>query len=394
MPSTCGTNVAPTYYSTLDWLRGFAALQVLAYHVLGLSNWQEGATFNPLYWLVRKGWMGVDLFFVLCGCVITYSLAHLHTQFGVNTRRVFLIKRGARLLPLYYLTIVFWLLFVEYPSHVKPFDQFELFFRYSTLTHSFPFENYGIINAPNWSIGVEIQFYALMLFVTPVALKMSYWRIAAFSITLAWASKLLIYAYIEIEGKTILQGMPFFCQLPPMFDAFGIGIILGKFLYQDATQWLPYLQKKRYSIWLVTALLLSITLTVWWSKPNAMAFPLFHITMRTALEICFGLLVLSLVILQKETPLVTKGLMQPLGYIGVVSYGIYLWHWPVLHLLQKHALLSPAQLLIMTVLFTLIVSSLSWHIFENPCMQYFGQRVKHKFIGTRLVFTKKMICCR
>jgi peptidoglycan/LPS O-acetylase OafA/YrhL len=59
-------------FPLIDVLRGFAALSVLVYHVIAHFDWTRFSTSGPLVWF-RIGWMGVDLFFVISGFVITLS---------------------------------------------------------------------------------------------------------------------------------------------------------------------------------------------------------------------------------------------------------------------------------------------------------------------------------
>jgi peptidoglycan/LPS O-acetylase OafA/YrhL len=65
-------------------------------------------------------------------------------------------------------------------------------------------------------------------------------------------------------------------------------------------------------------------------------------------------------------------LTAPLRYLGTISYGIYLWHLPVLLALKRVTWVDGPIALLPVVILTLIFASLSWHFFERPLMQRFG----------------------
>jgi peptidoglycan/LPS O-acetylase OafA/YrhL len=354
------------YYKTLDCLRGIAALMVLAFHVFYFTHWPQTDTLNPFYWLARKGWMGVDLFFVLCGCVITYSLASLMTQDPQSCMQKFLLRRAARILPLYYITVIVCVIFEIIWQKFSLGHDGAVLLRYLFLLQSFPSSSYGSINGPNWSIGIEIQFYLLMMLIIPIVLKASYLRILILGLLFAWISKALIYTYLGQANLNVSAGMQYFCQLPPMFDAFTVGIILGKFLFQDAKVWLPRLWVYRWQVWTFSTLFLSTILVAWWSVDNAMQYPVFHIFMRSLLGISFGLIILSLALLEYNIPKAADGLMRIFIYLGTISYGIYLWHYLVIKALVKYTHWEPHTILYASILFTLIIASLSWHVLEKP----------------------------
>jgi len=110
----------------LDGVRGVAILVVLAHNL-------HGFYFFPLSYLTAYGWMGVDLFFVLSGFLITGIL--LDTKSAPEYFRNFYVRRCLRIWPLYYSVLV--LMFIVIP-HVRPQDAAEIFSR-SHPGWSYPF---------------------------------------------------------------------------------------------------------------------------------------------------------------------------------------------------------------------------------------------------------------
>lgn len=151
----------PRKIPQLDAVRGIAILIVLV-HNLYWFNWP------PLTLVSKFGWMGVDLFFVLSGFLITGIL--LDARGSENYFRNFYARRGLRIWPLYYLMLAF--MFVAVPL-VRPQDAAEIFQR-STPWWSYPFflQNF-LVAAPalaagslgvSWSLAVEELFYLVWPF--------------------------------------------------------------------------------------------------------------------------------------------------------------------------------------------------------------------------------------
>src|SRR6201993_3521040 len=88
----------PKKIPQLDAVRGIAILVVLVHNLSGFS-------FPPLSLITNYGWMGVDLFFVLSGFLITGIL--LDSKSSENYFRNFYARRCLRIWPLYYAVLLF-----------------------------------------------------------------------------------------------------------------------------------------------------------------------------------------------------------------------------------------------------------------------------------------------
>jgi len=145
----------------LDAIRGIAILVVVVHNLHGLD-------FPPLSLVTNYGWMGVDLFFVLSGFLITGIL--LDTKPSEHYFRNFYARRGLRIWPLYYAVLLF--MFVVVPL-LRPQDSTELFQR-SSPWWSYPlFLQNFLVTAPalavgplgvSWSLAVEELFYLVWPF--------------------------------------------------------------------------------------------------------------------------------------------------------------------------------------------------------------------------------------
>lgn len=124
----------------LDFLRGIAIILVLFRHT----------NLHPL--LRTMGWIGVDLFFVLSGYLVSNLLFKEYQKFGKINPIRFLIRRGFKIYPLYYFTLVFYL--------ILKWENLNIFRLFSDLIF---IQNYvsgwGYLYGASWSLAIEEHFY-------------------------------------------------------------------------------------------------------------------------------------------------------------------------------------------------------------------------------------------
>ena len=127
------------YFENIDVLRGFAALSVVIYHVIEHYKWVAFPNSGPLVWF-RVGWMGVDLFFVISGFVIGLSaFVGIDRSGPKNFRIPFLTRRVARIVPLHYLTMLVFVVFISPELLFNNFwlTCFRILCSYTICTHNF-----------------------------------------------------------------------------------------------------------------------------------------------------------------------------------------------------------------------------------------------------------------
>jgi peptidoglycan/LPS O-acetylase OafA/YrhL len=312
------------YIHSVDGLRAVAVIAVLLYH-LGI-DWIPG------------GFLGVDLFFVISGYVITGLILDSIARSGTLDLRAFYLSRIRRLVPALIAMIVFTTLFIGVyaPDTVRRFiadvpyvltgsmnwalvsrqqDYFEAIGRPPLLQHT-------------WSLAVEAQFYLIwplvLLFILRYFGKKNI-PFAALAIALASGVALCAYS-IRIDSQESAISHVYFGT-----DTHSIGLFLGSAL---AVSWQPQNLSKEITkraqdfvdlIGVVGLLgLLSTFLFINESDPTLyrIAFPL---------SAFFGCATLISVVhpASRFAPLLST---RPLIWIGERSYGIYLWHWIVFQL--------------------------------------------------------------
>ncbi|WP_321473326.1 acyltransferase [uncultured Paludibaculum sp.] len=173
----------------LDGVRGLAILLVLAVHFGLTANPPE-----PLYSLLRLGWSGVDLFFVLSGFLITGIL--LDTASSPNYFRAFYMRRALRIFPLYYAYIAAFFFVVLPLTHalnrpVPPGPAQGWYWFYLSNWRSALGPDYAFLSHL-WSLSIEEQFYLVW---PPLVLWLGRRRLPILCAALIMAAPLLRFVY-------------------------------------------------------------------------------------------------------------------------------------------------------------------------------------------------------
>jgi len=312
------------YIHSVDGLRAVAVIAVLLYH-LGI-DWIPG------------GFLGVDLFFVISGYVITGLILESIARSGTLDLRAFYLSRVRRLLPALIAMLVFTTLYIGVyaPETVRRFisdipyvlsgsmnwalvareqDYFESIGRPPLLQHT-------------WSLAVEAQFYLIWPLVLLFILRyFGKKNISIAALAIALASGVALFAYsIRIDTQESAISHVYFGT-----DTHSIGLFLGSAL---AVSWKPQNLTREISkraqdfVDLIGVFgflgLLATFLFINESDPTLyrIAFPLAAI---------FGCFTLISVVhpASRFAPLLSS---RVLIWIGERSYGIYLWHWIVFQL--------------------------------------------------------------
>lgn len=348
------------YIHSVDGLRAVAVIAVLLYH-LGI-DWIPG------------GFLGVDLFFVISGYVITGLILDSIERSGGLDLRAFYLSRIRRLVPALVAMVVLTTLFIGVyaPETVRRFlsdlpyvftgtmnwalvnrqqDYFEAIGRPPLLQHT-------------WSLAVEAQFYLVWPLVLLFVLRYFGKRnisFVALAIALASGTALFLYS-VQIDIKEAAVSHVYFGT-----DTHSIGLFLGSAL---AVSWKPQnltreiTKRAQDFIDLIGVFgflgLLSAFLFINESDPTLyrIAFPL------TAI---FGCATLISVIhpASRFAPILST---KPALWIGERSYGIYLWHWIVFQLTRPSIDLvgDDWALYSLRVLIVFALADISYRYIETP----------------------------
>jgi peptidoglycan/LPS O-acetylase OafA/YrhL len=360
----------------LDGLRAIAVLAVIAYH-LGFG-WASG------------GMLGVGVFFTLSGYLITDVLL---SQWSEGRLRLgdFWLRRARRLLPALFVMLTIVSIWVAISDRARLHDlRFEVASAawyvnnwWQIFHHQSYFARFGPPSPLGhlWSLAVEEQFYLIWPFLLLLGVRFIPERARAFNIR----PRLAVVTFVLALASAIEMALLY----QPTFDASRIydgtdtrafGLLFGAAL---AMVWPSRALTRRVTPRAVTILdvlgvvgLLTIAVLIW------------RTTQYSAFVYRGGIVLLSLatvlVVAVAAHPATRVGRalgVQPLRWIGVRSYGIYLWHQPII-VLTTPALAHGHDPLRVTaqVAATFVIAALSWRYVEEPvrrgALGRFLQRVR------------------
>jgi peptidoglycan/LPS O-acetylase OafA/YrhL len=298
----------------LDGLRGLALLGVLFFHAGGA---------------LPGGYLGVDLFFVLSGFLITSLLLGEHRDTGRIALGPFWARRAKRLLPALLSLMVAVAIYGRF--FAKPADLREL--RGSALATLAYVANWrailarasywNLFAAPSplehtWSLSIEEQFYVVWPLVVALVLRRGSRRavlvlslglgalsMGAMAFLFDPADTTRAYLGTDTRAAAILAGAALAAAVPP-----------GRSFETRTVRWLD-------ALGVASAVGLGVA---WWKMDGHARFLYrggFWLTEA-------AVLVLILCAMAGSRSLVARALAwKPLTWLGTISYGVYLWHWPV-----------------------------------------------------------------
>lgn len=353
---------ARVHYPALDILRGIAILIVVFYH-----NFSSVSFF-------RFGWMGVDLFFVLSGFLITNLL--LESRQNKNYIRNFYVRRFLRIFPLYYLILIVFFTFSPLLFSAKGPATTYSYYNDNKLWYWSYFQNWLMVHkgpppvpflAHFWSLAIEEQFYV-------------FWPIILFFVKKLDTLKRVIYALIitaVISRVCTWYVNPnevetFYCSTLTRMDSLLMGCLLAVHLKQGREVNLVLIK------WVILSFLLLIATSLLLFgnvRQDNLLFPTIGYTISAAF---FSSILYH--IIKNESSLV-KWIkhLKPLHFIGKISYGVYVFHIPVYLTLNflltdylelySDSLLSRAFIIsCLSFLITLVISTFSFYLLEKPIL--------------------------
>ena len=355
------------HFPHVDLLRAVAVILVLVYHLCAIGGLQLSV---ETFWSMpfRYGWIGVDLFLVISGFVITLSALSASDTQPVAFKWPFMQRRFRRLLPLYVLTCLVFVLLVKPEVLSRPTNQLiEILISHVLFVSNLSPRTHGVINGVTWSLALEMQFYVALIFSIHLFKQWGALRTGLVLIGLSWLWRFATTLILIPGQATPHLQVIYTTQLPGTLDAFGVGIVLALAIHQKtrfSAQWL-YAGGKPFVAWsLISASILSAAA---WQMQNHAVYWSHHamiIFWRTLLAMGFGAALAAAI-----TCPIKAIWLKPVHYLGEISYGIYLWHFLVLLSLLQLTTVRSEPLLLTVLVGAIILSSASWHLMEKNWIQ-------------------------
>ncbi|MGZ4715652.1 MAG: acyltransferase family protein [Acidimicrobiales bacterium] len=348
----------------LDGLRGAAVAGVLLFHAD----------------LLLGGYLGVDLFFVLSGFLISSLLLAERREKGRIDRRRFWARRARRLLPalagLLAGIVVFALVFADsnqlgqiradglatmlyvanWHAIFSKTGYWDLFVAPSPLEHM-------------WSLAIEEQFYVIWPFVAYAALRTR--RTATGGVPRGPRRLFVVSVVLALASLTTMVLLASPSTIERVYlgtDTRAASMLIGAAL----ASWLAWRGPVRSAAGRVTVEVLGaiglVVLAVAWVRVDGQTIGLY----RGGLFLC-GLsvaAVIAAVAHPRPGPLAAVMSLRPLRWLGMISYGLYLWHWPVFIVLDEQRVgLSRWPLFAVRLAVSLALALVSYYALELPIRQ-------------------------
>ncbi len=346
-----------SHYPALDGLRGVAILLVVLYHNFDFIK-------QSFF-----GWLGVDLFFVLSGFLITSIL--LDEVGKPKYLQHFYMRRVLRIFPLYYLCLLIFLILLPllglYKNELRFFTdhQWWLWTYLQNWLYSFHLTDDARMLTHLWSLAVEEQFYLIWPFVILLVRKPGIlFLIMLFVLLLVMTARSVVW-FLQVEDLNYTTLYTF-----TRIDGICIGSMVALLM-----RFRPGLIGKNIGL---IALALAVMNFVFYflNQSDKNGYPFFAFVGYTTFCAMFGLLVHEVVTNEKSI-MNSFFSFSPLRFFGKISYGFYIFHWPIYLMTRKYFYEETGSRLFTALLATgiaLLVSVVSYYYFER----YF-LRLKDRF---------------
>ena len=342
------------------------------------------------------GWVGVQLFFVLSGFLITNILLRMKEKFSAGDFfKKFYGRRFLRIFPLYYLYLLIMLIvtavLLHYEYRVQYMERFQehlpyaLGYVYNFFNASSAYDGESWFIGHLWSLSSEEQFYLiwpLLIFLTP---KKHLKKLFIGAIIAGILFRLAVTALYKYADPTFLySNMSIVIYVLPFsyLDAFGLGAYITRF---D----IPKAKWQFYTLLILLPIVGFATTYIStgdWGVSTALGFAY---PLDKDLKQVWGysylsyLCVLLIYLVVREKQFLPFLENKFISYLGRISYGLYVYHFAIVWFVRRirdfgisEPLAKPLALVISAIL-TYIVASLSYKYFEKPILD-----LKDKYFQT------------
>ncbi|HTJ96226.1 MAG TPA: acyltransferase [Rhodocyclaceae bacterium] len=325
-------------YPALTALRGIGAVWVTLFHLLP----------DTPFSLIRSGYLGVDLFFMMSGFIISHVHASDFPHYSLAQHWHFLQLRLARIYPLHvFILCLFglavWLLpdFVARYNNPQRLD-FAHFLASLFLVHNWGLGDAPLWNGPTWSLSAEWLAYITFPLITILCR-----RKVPLQLCLPLAVILLAgsVALILLSGHATLDHVGKIGLLR-MFTEFIAGCLIWQYVSAAPAQ--------TGNQFLLPAL---VVIGLSWATPNL------------GWMAVFGFALLLMAVIDEESIAVRFLKQPPLMLLGEASFALYLCHWPLIQVhnwLKAHTALNPIALFIGLIVAIAFTTWFCWRFVEKP----------------------------
>jgi len=352
------TESTPGRIPALDGIRGLAISLVLWSHIILGMHVPNHPRLERMLELGRFAWSGVDLFFVLSGFLIGGILLDaVQSPFYFST---FYIRRAYRILPLYAVLIA---LALVVDRHYGWLPRYMFFLQnwWIAATGLFGPMFLGV----TWSLAVEEQFYLTLPLLVRYLPRTLLLRVLLGAIVAAPIFRMLTMHFFRVKWVGAYVLMP--CRA----DALCLGVLIAM-ATRSTGVWARILSRRQY---VHAALVLASCAGLWmiagrFQPFTGRAFGLEY----SFLAVVYSLLLMSALVSRRVSSVFS---WSPLRFIGIVAYGVYLFHAPLiltfeqasLYVWQTNQGITGLLASLVGVIASIGLAAVSWKYFEKPLVK-------------------------
>lgn len=339
------------YRKDIDGMRALAVVLVIFYHLD--------------FPLITGGFIGVDVFFVLSGFLIT-GIIKKRIEDNSFTYRDFYLKRLRRIYPV--LLVVMFVTILAGYFILLPSDFYKLSkstgltlisvsnFYFNNISSGYFGANTELIPLLHtWSLAVEEQFYLLW----PITLVLLYKFVSKEKIPLVIISATILFLFLSQYLAVNYKSSSYFLLPSRAFELLS-GAALSLYLSQ-----IP--KARKFVLDALSLVSIGIIIYIAFSISKLSTFPGFN-----AAIVC---LASCIYLYTGQFNAIGNKLFSSkvVVYIGLISYSLYLWHWPLISYANYLSIDKTISVKLIILVSTFVLSLLSYHIIEN------NLRFKYKF---------------
>ena len=345
----------------LDGLRAVAVMTVLVSHIFlaapGVLQYSIFRTF------ARGGFLGVNMFFVMSGFLITSRLLQDQESGGQINLRKFYAHRALRIFPavaVFLAAHYFYAVRNDFPLSGTAANEFAM-----TKATFLQYANYAVYKNPMtqfvdnvslWSLSIEGQFYIavpILVFVLFRKNRNHYWPIGVITLGIG---------ILAIQRGIVYNDLGWFAayiRTDTRVESLIIGM-LGAVLMMKTNVVKPTVL--RYASFPAVIVVVVIVLYgradgsfMWFGGMTLFDIACLIIVLALAQKVFFASSILC---------------WKPIAWVGVISYGLYIWQIPVFRIIERHGeTLSNTERLFLAMSVTFLLSAASWYLIERPAMR-------------------------
>jgi peptidoglycan/LPS O-acetylase OafA/YrhL len=376
------------YIPEIDGLRAIAVISVILFH----------ADFEIFKINFKGGYLGVDIFFVISGYLITklIILEQKSQQFSFSN---FYLRRARRILPALLLVAVISYPFALFFFLPSPFLEYigslisGIFFSSNFFFYLSEIDYYALPSTYKpllhyWSLSVEEQFY----FVYPISLYLIYKyfknKLEVSFILIGFLS-FFFSIYLNYNDKSLS-----FYLFPTRIWEFLFGALAAKFHLKNIevrNQKIKiFAQLFGFLFILISILLLKENTTEDNNLVNTFLFS--HPGLKTLLPVIGTFLV---ILFTNDRNILNSILsFKPIVFVGLISYSLYLWHYPIFSFIKLSSIdINSIHEYLILIFFIVFVSIISYYFVEQPFRNKKLISTKYLFIYLSLIFLIISLLC-